>query len=140
MLLLWLKAFHVFFVICWFAGLFYLPRLFVHHAMSEDAATRERLTIMEGKLYRFVTPLAALAVILGLAMIWVVPSYLSVGWMHAKLALVVALIGYHHVCGRLVRGLREGTDTHSHRWFRVFNELPVLILLPVVILVVVKPF
>lgn len=141
MLLLWLKAFHVFFVICWFAGLFYLPRLYVHHAMSEDHATRERLKIMEGKLYRFTTPLAALALFFGIWMVIHLPqAYLSAGWMHAKLALVAALLVYHHWCGRLMRQLRDDVCTKSHRWFRVFNELPVLVLLPVVILVVVKPF
>ena len=138
---LWLKAFHIIFVVCWFAGLFYLPRLFVYHAMTEDRATIEQFKVMERKLYRFVTPFAALAIILGLWMIALAPeAYLRSGWMHAKLALIVALIGYHFWCGRLLRQLRDDVSTHSHHFFRVFNELPVLILFPVVILVVVRPF
>lgn len=138
---LWLKAFHIIFVVCWFAGLFYLPRLFVYHAMTEDRATIEQFKVMERKLYRFVTPFAVLAIVLGLWMIALAPdAYLRSGWMHAKLALIVALIGYHVWCGRLLRQLRDDVSTHSHRFFRVFNELPVLILFPVVILVVVRPF
>lgn len=138
---LWLKAFHIIFVVCWFGGLFYLPRLFVYHAMTEDRATIEQFKIMERKLYRFVTPFAALAIVLGLWMIALAPdAYLRSGWMHAKLALIVALIVYHFWCGRLLRQLRDDISTHSHRFFRVFNELPVLILFPVVILVVVRPF
>ena len=138
---LWLKAFHIIFVVCWFAGLFYLPRLFVYHAMTEDRATIEQFKVMERKLYRFVTPFAALAIVLGLWMIALAPeAYLRSGWMHAKLALIVALVAYHFWCGRLLRQLRDDVSTHSHRFFRVFNELPVLILFPVVILVVVRPF
>ncbi|MEE4299827.1 MAG: protoporphyrinogen oxidase HemJ [Pseudomonadales bacterium] len=138
---LWLKAFHIIFVVCWFAGLFYLPRLFVYHAMTEDRATIEQFKIMERKLYRFVTPFAVLAIALGLWMILLAPeAYLRSGWMHAKLALIVALVAYHVWCGRLLRQLRDDVSTHSHRFFRVFNELPVLILFPVVILVVVRPF
>ena len=138
---LWLKAFHIIFVVCWFAGLFYLPRLFVNHAMVEDRATIEQLKVMEHKLYRFVTPFGALAIILGLWMLALAPeAYLSAGWMHAKLALIVALVADHFWCGRLLRQLRDDVSTHSHRFFRVFNELPVLILFPVVILVVVRPF
>lgn len=138
---LWLKAFHIIFVVCWFAGLFYLPRIFVYHAMTEDRATIEQFKVMERKLYRFVSPFAVLAIVLGLWMIALAPeAYLSSGWMHAKLALIVALVGYHFWCGRLVRQLRDDVSTHSHRFFRVFNELPVLILFPVVILVVVRPF
>ena len=138
---LWLKAFHIIFVVCWFAGLFYLPRLFVNHAMVEDRATIEQLKVMVHKLYRFVTPFGALAIILGLWMLALAPeAYLSAGWMHAKLALIVALVADHFWCGRLLRQLRDDVSTHSHRFFRVFNELPVLILFPVVILVVVRPF
>jgi putative membrane protein len=139
-MLLWVKAFHVIFVVCWFAGLFYLPRLFVYHAMAEDRATVEQLKVMERKLFRFVTPFAVLSVGLGLWMLVLVPAYLSMGWMHAKLALVALLVAYHGWCGVHVARLRDDRDTHSHRWFRAFNELPVLILFPVVILVVVKPF
>jgi putative membrane protein len=138
---LWLKAFHIIFVVCWFAGLFYLPRIFVYHAMTEDRAAIEQFEVMERKLYRFVTPFAILAVVLGLWMIALAPdAYLRSGWMHAKLALVTALVVYHFWCGRLLRELREDASRRSHRWFRVFNEIPVLILFPVVILVVVRPF
>ena len=141
MLLLWLKAFHVIFVVCWFAGLFYLPRLFVNHAMSTDEAVRAQLVIMERKLYRFVTPFMALTVVLGLAMLFLYPeAYLRAGWMHAKLALVAALVVYHFWCGRLLRALRDGTDAHTHVFFRVFNELPVFALFGIVILVIVRPF
>lgn len=139
--MLWLKAFHIIFVVCWFAGLFYLPRLYVHHAMVEDRATIERLKIMERKLYRFVTPFAVLTIGLGIWMIALRPDYyLTQGWMHAKLTLVALLVVYHSWCGRLLRQLRDDVSTHSHRFFRVFNELPVLILFPVVILAVVRPF
>lgn len=140
MLLLWVKAFHIIFVVCWFAGIFYLPRLFVNHAMVEDRATIDRLKLMERKLYRFVTPFAVLSVGLGLWMLWLVPGYLAMGWMHAKIALVVLLIGYHIWCGVHLRQLAEDRSTRSHVWFRVFNEVPVLVLFAVVILVVIKPF
>jgi putative membrane protein len=141
MLLLWLKAFHIAFMVCWFAGIFYLPRLFVYHAMSEDLATIEQLKTMERKLYRFVTPFMALTLILGFWMLALAPdAYLSSGWMHAKLALVAALVVYHFWCGRLRRQLDADACTHSHKFFRAFNELPVFILFPVIILVVVRPF
>lgn len=141
MTFLWLKALHIIFVICWFAGIFYLPRLFVHHALSEDAATRERLSIMEGKLFRFITPLAVLAVGFGLAMtILYWDAYRSAGWFHTKLTLVLLLIAYHVQCGRIVKQFANDSARHSHVYYRVFNELPVLVLFAVVILVVVKPF
>lgn len=141
MTFLWLKALHIIFVICWFAGIFYLPRLFVHHALSEDPATRERLSIMEGKLFRFITPLAVLAIGFGLAMTmlnW--DYYRSAGWFHTKLALVILLVAYHIQCGRIVKQFSTNSHQRSHVYYRVFNELPVLILFAVVILVVVKPF
>ena len=139
---LWIKAFHIVFLVSWYAGLFYLPRLFVHHAMSEDAATRERLALMERKLYRFVTPWAILTVGLGLWMLTWYPleALRQMGWLHAKLALVALLIGYHLWCGRLVRAFAGGSNPHSHVWFRWFNEFPLLILVAVVLLVVLKPF
>lgn len=142
MLYLWLKAFHIFFVIAWFAGVFYLPRLFVHHAMADDAATRERLSIMEGKLYRFITPIMVLALVFGLAML-VAPAgrgWLSMGWLHVKLVLVAGLVVYQLWCGRLYRAFQQGDNPHSHKWFRWFNEMPVLVLLGIVLLVVLKPF
>ena len=136
--MLTLKAFHIVFVVSWFAGLFYLPRLFVNHAMVEDAATRERLAMMEMKLYRFMTPLGILAVGPGL---WLWFGYgFAGGWLHAKTLLVVFLIAYHLYCGRLMRAFAEGRNTRSHVWYRYFNEIPVLVLFVVVFLVVLKPF
>lgn len=138
---LWIKAFHIIFVICWFAGIFYLPRLFVHHAMSEDSATRNRLSIMEQKLYRFVTPFAFISLFFGLWMAWLNwPALASGGWFHAKLTLVFLLFAYHFYCGRLVRMFAEERNTRSHLFYRIFNELPVLALFIIVILAVVKPF
>ena len=138
---LWLKALHIIFVICWFAGLFYLPRLFVNHAMTESEDTRKQLSLMERKLYRFMAPLALLAAFFGFWMLaagW--EAYGTATWMHAKLVLVLLLVIYHLVCGYYVRALSEGRTSHSHVFFRVFNELPVLLLFAVVILVVVRPF
>lgn len=136
--MLWVKAFHIIFVTSWFAGLFYLPRLFVNHAMVEDQATAERLALMEGKLYRFMTMLAVFALIFGL---WLWLGYgIGGAWMHAKLALVFLLLGYHWHCGRLVKVFAERKNARSHVFYRWFNEAPVLILTAVVILVVVKPF
>ncbi|NCN88226.1 MAG: CopD family protein [Gallionella sp.] len=135
--MLWLKAFHILFVVSWFAGLFYLPRIFVNHAMAEEPAVRERLKLMERKLYKFVTPIGALAVITGL---WLWFGYgFSGGWLHVKTALVAGLVGYHLYCGHLVNEFAADRNTRSHVWFRFFNEVPVLVLLAVVILVVVKP-
>jgi len=141
--MLWIKALHIIFITSWFAGLFYLPRLFVNHAMVLDSATpdsntSERLKLMESKLYRFMLPLALLALGFGL---WLWLGYgVSGAWMHAKLTLVAILIGYHVYCGKLVNDFRQDKNQHSHIWYRWFNELPVLILIAVVILVVVKPF
>jgi putative membrane protein len=136
--MLWLKAFHIFFVVSWFAGLFYLPRIFVNHAMAEEAAVKERFKLMERKLYKFVTPIGALAVITGL---WLWFGYgFSGGWLHAKTAFVVGLVVYHFYCGHLVKVFAADHNVRSHVWFRFFNEVPVLVLLAVVILVVVKPF
>jgi putative membrane protein len=137
----WIKAFHIIFVITWFAGLFYLPRLFVHHAMSEDQATKERFKIMERKLYRFTTPSMALTIVLGTLLLvanW--SAYASAGWFYAKLALIVLLIIYHVWCGRIVKAFASDMNNKSHVWYRWFNEAPVLALFAIVILVVVKPF
>jgi putative membrane protein len=132
------KSLHIVFVTSWFAGLFYLPRIFVNLAMDDVPPVRERLLVMARKLYRFMTILAVPALVFGL---WLWLGFgVSGGWMHAKLALVVVLLGYHHVCGRLLRKFEAGVNTRSHVWFRWFNELPVLVLLVVVILVVMKPF
>jgi putative membrane protein len=138
--MLWLKAFHIFFVVSWFAGLFYLPRIFVNHAMAQEQAVRERLKLMERKLYKFVTPIGILAVITGL---WLWLGHLDIfngGWIHAKVTLVAGLVVYHFYCGHLVKVFAEDRNTRSHVWFRFFNEVPVLVLLAVVILVVVKPY
>ncbi|HEY8360754.1 MAG TPA: CopD family protein [Ramlibacter sp.] len=140
--MLWVKAFHIFFVVGWFAGLFYLPRIFVNLAMvpAGSDAERERLLLMARKLLRFTTMLAVPAVALGLALWLGYGVGRGSGWMHAKLVAVVLTIGYHHACGVLLRKLAAGADRHSHRWYRWFNELPVLFLAAAVILVVVKPF
>lgn len=132
------KSLHIVFVVSWFAGLFYLPRLFVNHAMVEDAATRERLALMEHKLYRFMTPLGALAMALGL---WLWHGYgFSGGWLHVKMTLVLVLVAYHLYCGKLLREFAAGRNTRSHVWYRWFNEVPVLVLFAIVFLTVLKPF
>ncbi len=138
--MLWIKALHIVFVASWFAGLFYLPRIFVNLAMESDPAATQRLLLMARKLYRFMTILAVPALAFGL-ILWL---YYGIGryggWLHAKLLIVVLLLGYHHACGRLLRKFETGRNTHSHRWYHYFNEFPVLALLAAVILVVVKPF
>ncbi|MDD3328773.1 MAG: CopD family protein [Zoogloea sp.] len=138
MLYLSIKSLHIILVTSWFAGLFYLPRLFVNHAMVSDKATLERLALMEHKLYRFMTPLGILAVGLGM---WLWFGFgISGGWLHLKTTLVTFLIVYHLYCGRLMRAFAEGRNTRSHVWFRYFNEIPVLVLFACVFLVVLKPF
>ena len=136
------KSLHLFFVVAWFAGLFYLPRLYVNLAMSETPAERERLLLMARKLLRFTTLLSVPALGLGL---WLWLGYgigrgPGNGWLHAKLTVVVLVIGYHHMCARLLRQFVADTCQRSHVWFRWFNEIPVLLLLLAVVLVVVKPF
>jgi protoporphyrinogen IX oxidase len=136
--MLWIKAFHIIFVISWFAGLFYLPRIFVNLAMSTQEAERERLLLMAHKLYRFMTPLGVLALALG---IWLWLGYGFTGkWLMLKLTLVLLLIFYHTYCGKLLKMFRLGLNTRSHLWYRWFNEIPVLLMSAIVILVVVKPF
>lgn len=137
MLLLWVKALHIFFVIAWFAGLFYLPRLFVNHAMVKDPTTDLLLQKMEHKLYRFITPLAWLTIASGL---WLWTMGYSGGWLHVKVTLVVLLVVYHLICGRFVQQFAHRQNRKSHVWFRVFNELPVGLLLAILLLVVLKPF
>ena len=135
--MLWIKWLHIVFVVSWFAGLFYLPRLFVNHAMVTDTATRAQLTLMEGKLYRFMTPLGILALVFGL---WLWLGYGFSGlWLHLKLALVLVLVVYHGYCGHLVRVFAENRNRRSHRFYRIFNEIPVLVLFAVVWLVVMQP-
>lgn len=142
--MLWVKALHIVFVASWFAGLFYLPRIYVNLAMVEPGslAERQRLLLMARKLLRFTTLLAVPALGLGLTL-WLVYGIgrgPGNGWMHAKLAVVLLTLGYHHWCGALLRGFERGEVRRSHVWFRWFNEAPVLMLLAAVILVVVKPF
>ena len=139
--MLWLKAFHIIFVVCWFAGLFYLPRIFVYYAASSHPETREQLAIMSRKLYRFVTPFMFIAVGLGLAMIAMnLAYYLQALWMWIKLGGVAFLVVYHFQCGRYVRRINSHEDDHSHVFYRFFNEVPVLFLFLIVILAVLKPF
>jgi putative membrane protein len=136
--MLWIKAFHIIFVVSWFAGLFYLPRLFVNHAMATEPAEIARLKLMEAKLYRFVTPIGALAILFGF---WLWLGYgFSGGWLHAKTALVLLLVVYHLYCGHLVKQFAANRNTRSHVFYRWFNEAPVLLLTAIVILAVVKPF
>ncbi|MEQ8953351.1 MAG: protoporphyrinogen oxidase HemJ [Gammaproteobacteria bacterium] len=139
--MLWVKAFHIIAVVCWFAGLFYLPRLFVYHAMSEDQVSRDRFIIMERKLFwGITTPSALLTVALGgwlLVENW--GYFMAWWWMQVKLALVVLLLVYHGSCWKFMADLRDGSNQRSHRFFRVFNELPVFLLVAIVILIVVKP-
>src|SRR5262245_7080717 len=137
--MLWVKSLHIIFMVTWFAGLFYLPRLFVYHALAEDAASRERFKVMERKLYYgIMAPGALLTIGFGL---WLWLGYgISGGWLHAKLGLVAVLIGYHLWCGQLVSDFKLDRNKHSHVWYRWFNEFPVVVLIAVVILAVVKPF
>lgn len=136
--MLWLKAFHIIFVTSWFAGLFYLPRIFVNHAMESNPETIQRLALMEKKLFHFMHYISTFALGSG---IWLwIGTGVTGGWLHAKLTLVLGLIIYHVYCGMLIRRFKAGKNTHSHTWYRWFNEIPVLGLAAIVILVVVKPF
>ena len=136
--MLLVKAFHIIFVTSWFAGLFYLPRLFVNHAATTDNAVSEQLKLMEYRLYRFMWPLALLAITLGF---WLWLGFgISGGWLHAKLLLVILLVAYHLYCGKLIKNFKLDKNQHSHVWYRWFNELPVILLVGIVILVEVKPF
>ena len=140
--MLWVKAFHIIFIASWFAGLFYLPRIFVNLAMETDPTSTTRLLLMARKLYRFMTMLAIPALALGL---WLWLGY-GIGkgpgnaWLHVKLLVVVLLVGYHHACGSLLKKFENGDNKHSHKWYRWFNEFPVIGMLVAVIMVVVKPF
>lgn len=140
--MLWIKSLHIIFMVTWFAGLFYLPRLFVYHAMSDDAISNERFKVMERKLFHgIMTPGAVLTALFGL---WLVFAYQmgigTGGWFHAKMALVVVLIAYHVWCGKLLKDFKHDRNRHGHVFYRWFNEFPVLILIAAVILVVVRPF
>jgi putative membrane protein len=137
----WVLAFHIIAVICWFAALFYLPRLFVYHAMSEDEISIERFKVMQRKLYRGIAnPSMIATIIFGLWLVTLVPAYLNEIWFQLKAGLVLRLIGYHHMCLSHMKRLAEDRNDKTHVYFRVFNEVPVLILVGIVILVVVKPF
>lgn len=139
--MLWLKAFHIIAVVCWFAGLFYLPRLYVYHTQAESHESRERFKVMERKLYRGITTPSMIAVlVLGGWMLALWPQYLQQHWMHAKLLLVVGLVIYHFFCGHYRKQFANECNQHSERFYRIFNEVPVLFLVAIVILVVVKPF
>jgi protoporphyrinogen IX oxidase len=139
---LWVKTFHILFVTSWFAGLFYLPRIFVNLALDQDSRVTERLLVMARKLYRFMTLLAVPAILFGL---WLWLGY-GIGrgpgnaWMHVKLVIVLLLLGYHYACGRLLARFQRGENPRSAKFYRWFNELPVLLLLATLVCVVVKPF
>ncbi|MEM1244271.1 MAG: protoporphyrinogen oxidase HemJ [Pseudomonadota bacterium] len=140
--MLWILSFHIIFMVAWFAGLFYLPRLFVYHAAVTDEISNARFKIMERRLYRgIMTPAAILTVIFG---IWLLSLnwqyYLQAGWMHVKLTLVLILIGYHFYCGHLVKRFKRDNNPHSATFYRFFNEIPTLLLISIIILVEVKPF
>jgi len=137
--MLWLKAFHVIAVVAWFAGLFYLPRLFVYHADAKDPIGIERFMVMERRLFALMTIAAAAPLVLGVAMAAAAPAYLSMGWLRMKLLLVLLLIAYHCFCYRLMRDFALNRNTHSAKWYRGFNELPSLLLIAIVLLAVVKP-
>lgn len=141
--MLWVKAFHLIFMVTWFAGLFYLPRLYVYHAMSDDRISIERFKIMEYKLYfGITTPGAVLTVVFGLwtMLYYGTGTYAGQMWLHVKLTLVALLIVYHVYCGKLLFDFKHDRNKHSHVWYRWFNEIPVLFLVSIVILAVVKPF
>lgn len=138
--MLWLKAFHVIFMVTWFAGLFYLPRIFVYHAMSEDEATRATFKVMERKLMVMTHIGGGLTWLFGLSLIALAPAWLQMGWLHAKLTLVLVLTGYHFWCWRLVRVFAVDGNVHGHVWYRWFNEVPVLFLIAIVLLATLKPF
>lgn len=142
--MLWIKALHIFFIISWFAGIFYLPRIFVNLAQETETVATERMLLMARKLYRFMTMLMVPAVVFGLILLYIQyhgpDGFMIPAWMHAKLTLVVLVLGYHHACGRLLKKFENGANKRSHVWFRYFNEVPVLMLLAIVMLVVVKPF
>jgi len=141
--MLWFKAFHIIFVVTWFAALFYLPRLFVYHAMCEDQAGNERFKIMERKLYRGILVPSSVLTLLsagGLLSYYSLDHIAAMHWLHVKLLLVVLLFGYQFYCGRLLKQFANNANQHSHVFYRWFNEMPVLVLISVVILAVLKPF
>ena len=143
MFMLWLKALHLIFMVTWFAGLFYLPRLFVYHAMAEDKTGTERFKIMERKLYwGIATPGAVLTWLFGIGMLgsYAWETYGATGWLQTKLALLILLSGYHAWCGKLLLDFKHNLTRHSHVWDRGFNEIPVVFLVAIILLAVLKPF
>lgn len=138
-MLIWLKALHVTFVVTWFAGLFYLPRLFVYHAEATDAVSLARFVVMERRLFGIMSVGAGLAIVFAISMLVLQPAYLSMHWLQLKLVLVALLIVYHFRCRALMNSLAEGRSTRSSRWYRLFNEVPAVLLIGIVILAVVKP-
>jgi len=138
--MLWLKGLHVVFVVTWFAGLFYLPRLFVYHATATDPVGIARFKVMERRLFAIMTLGGALAAVFGIAVIAMAPGLMGFGWLRFKLVLVGLLIGYHLWCLQLVRAFHADKNAHSERWYRLFNEAPSLLLVAIVLLAVVKPF
>lgn len=139
--LLWFKAFHVFFMVAWFAGVFYLPRLFVNHAETSSLEVAEQLKGMEKRLLYFITPFAILTVLLGLILIYAYgyPWFVAAKWLHIKLTLVIVLLSYHGYCFKLVKTFQLDKNTRSGKFYRIFNEIPVLVLLAIIILAYVKP-
>ena len=140
--MLWIKAFHLMAMVTWFAGLFYLPRLFVYHTMSEDQVSVERFKVRERQLYRGITnPSMIATLVFGFWLLGLnLEFYMAQGWMHAKLVLLAILVAYHLYCGHLVRVFRDDANTRSHIFYRWFNEFPVLLLVGIIILAVVRPF
>lgn len=138
--MLWIKALHVVFVVTWFAGLFYLPRLFIYHVEASDPPSLERFILMERRLFGIMTIGGALAAFFGLLMVILAPGYLEQGWLHLKLVLVAALVAFHITCWRLMRQLRASSMRKSSRWLRFFNEVPAVLLIAIVLLAIVKPF
>jgi len=138
--MLWVKSFHIIFMVTWFAGLFYLPRLFVYHAAAQDRISLERFKVMERRLFwGIMTPGAVLTILLGV-WLWLGWFRGATGWLHAKIALVAVLAAYHVWCWRLVKAFAAARNTKSERWYRWFNEFPTLVLVATVLLVVFKPF
>jgi putative membrane protein len=137
--MLWLKALHVIAMVTWFAGLFYLPRLFLYHADAKDAVSIARFEIMERRLFAITTIGATLTIFFGLTMVAAAPLYLSMMWLRVKLSLVAILIAYHAYCFKLLRDFAQQRNTRTARWYRLFNEVPSLLLIAIVILAVVKP-
>jgi putative membrane protein len=138
--LLWLKAFHVVAMVTWFAGLFYLPRLYVYHADAGDWISVERFRVMERRLFALMTIGALATIVLGVAMVVAAPGYLRMGWLHVKITLVLLLVVYHAFCYKFLRDFAHDRRAHTAKWFRVFNEVPSLLLVGIVVLAVVKPF